>query len=282
MAKKRFVLKMLVLFIFVLVCPLGAEGLPPIEIHFVDVGQGDAILIKVPNGENILIDTGNLSAGYKLEKYLKDHGVFTLSALIITHMHPDHVGGVFGILPDIGAEKMYDNGAKSPNNEFWHEYINFIGDLRLDRGILKSGSTLSFGALKLLVLSPSKPLSGNLNADSIVIRISYGDVKILLMADANMKVEEKLIKEGNVNLASQVLKVGHHGATDATSEAFLGQVDPEIAVISVGRSNRYGYPSGEIIKRIQDRGIRLFRTDVRSSIVISSDGENIGVRCVKE
>lgn len=277
MAKRRFIIKALVLLVFVLVGPLGAEGLPPIEIHFVDVGQGDAILIKGTEGANILIDTGNLSAGYRVRRYLKEQKISRLRALVITHMHPDHVGGIFGILPEIGADKIYDNGAAPHKNEFWHEYMNFISDLRLERGILTAGECFSFGNLNLQVLSPSKPLSGNLNVDSIVIRLSYGDVGVLLMADATNEVEKKLVEDRNVNLPSQVLKIGHHGAADATSAAFLERVAPDIAVISVGKSNRYGYPSNETIKRIRRLNAKLYRTDFNGTVVLMIDGKSVNV-----
>ena len=127
------------LILLFLLWPFQARALPPVEVHFIDVGQGDAVLIKGSEGVNVLIDTGNLSAGHRVGKYLKEQGIICLKALVITHMHPDHVGGIFGILPDIWAEKIFDNGAKPRNSEFWHEYLNLVNDLRLERETLEAG-----------------------------------------------------------------------------------------------------------------------------------------------
>jgi competence protein ComEC len=149
------------------------QGANHLEVHFIDVGQGDAILIKTPSGQNVLIDTGNLSTGDKMKRYLKDEKVSTLNALIITHMHPDHVGGLFCLVPDLAVEKIYDNGAVLIGYDFWEEYINLIKNLKIKREILEEGDEFSFGRVRLRILSPSKPLTGDMNGDSIVIKISY-------------------------------------------------------------------------------------------------------------
>lgn len=300
MFRKMLSVGFMVLVVWVLLCPVGAVALPLMEIHFINVGQGDSIWIKEPEGKNVLIDTGNLSVGHKVRTYLQQNGVAALDALIITHTHPDHVGGIFGILPDIPVKKIYDNGADPGKEEVALEYLNFVEGLYLDRGVLRSEvgghpgeppsgtpselfhgagrGELVFGALRLQVLSPSTPLSGNLNADSIVLRVLYGDIRILLMADATRKVEQALVKQMGEDLRSQVLKVGHHGWADATSEAFLDCVKPKIAVISVGKGNRYGYPAAEVVKAIQDRGIRVLRTDEDGTIVVTTDGEALNVK----
>lgn len=276
MAKKRFVLRALVLFVFVLVCPLSAEGLPPIEIHFVDVGQGDAILIKGPEGANILIDTGNLSAGYRVRKYLREQKISRLRALVITHMHPDHVGGLFCLLPGLEVDKVYDNGITLKGYDFWEEYRSLVRGLDLHRDVLTEGSSLDFGQLFITVLSPWIPLAGDMNADSIVLKLRYGNVRFLMTGDLNFKGEKRLLKKG-IDLRCDVLKVGHHGACDSTSEAFLNKVEPEIAVISVGKDNRYGYPCEETIKRIEKCGSMVYRTDRDKTIVIKTDGKKIEV-----
>ena len=276
MAKSRIELKTLILFVFVLLCPISAEGLPPIEIHFVDVGQGDAILIKVPTEGNILIDTGSLSRGYKVEKYLKDHCVKQLKALIITHFHQDHVGGLFSLLPELRVEKIYDNGIILWGNNFYEEYVMYVRELGLQQGVLRAGNSLSFGDLTLEILSPSDPLFYDLNADSIAIKLVYGKTSFLMAADLTEKGEKRLLDKG-LDLKSDVLKVGHHGALDATSEPFLEKVSPRIVVVSVGKDNRFGYPAQEIIDRLRGKGVRLLRTDVDGTIVIKTNGEQIAI-----
>jgi len=274
---RRIALKSSLVILFISFFVFKAYGLPVLEVHFIDVGQGDAILIKAPNNKNLLIDTGNLSTAYKLKSYLKERGVSALNALIITHLHSDHVGGLFCVLPEVFVEKIYDNGTVLPGNDFYEEYINIIKTLRVKRQIIREGDIMSLGRLVLQVLSPSDPLTMDLNADSVVVKITYGKITFLMAGDLNGKGEDRLLNKG-IDLQSQVLKVGHHGACDATSEAFLEKVNSEIAIICVGKDNRYGYPSAETVERIKRRKIKLYRTDRDSTIVIQTDGENIRVK----
>ncbi len=262
--------------ILLLLCSSSVSGANRLEVHFIDVGQGDAIFIKTPSGKNALIDAGNLSAGHRVRQYLKSRRVSTLDAVIITHMHPDHVGGLFCLVPDLAVEKIYDNGAVLIGYDFWEEYINLIKNLKIKREILEEGDEFSFGRVKLRVLSPSKPLIGDMNGDSIVIKISYGKIAFLLTGDLNKKGEKRLLAR-KLNLRSQVLKVGHHGADDATSEAFLEEVNPLLAVISVGKNNPYGYPGEKTLHLLKRKGVNLFRTDLDGTVVVRTDGERFSV-----
>jgi competence protein ComEC len=275
---KRFVFNLFLFLAISFFWPFIVDAIPPLEIHFIDVGQGDAIWIKGPNKTNILIDAGNLSAGYRVKDYLHKNGVTKLDAVIITHFHPDHVGGIFSVLPDLGVDKIYDNGADPGKEDVALEYLNLLRELGLHRGILVAGDRLEFGALRFLILSPSELLSGNWNTDSIVLLIRYGDVKALFMADATKKVEQGLVEKLGQELNSQILKVGHHGWTDATSDTLLDCVKPKVAVISAGKGNRHGYPGAAIVDEIQNRGINLLRTDLDGTIVFITDGKKIRVQ----
>jgi competence protein ComEC len=274
---RRLAFKSFLVVFIIFFCVFEVYGLPVLEVHFVDVGQGDAILIKAPNNKNLLIDTGNLSTAYRLKNYLKEQRVSNLKGLFITHLHPDHVGGLFCLLPEVFVENIYDNGTVLPGNDFYEEYINIIKTLRVKRQIVKEGDTMFLGNLVLQVLSPSEPLTMDLHFDCVVVKITYGNSTFLMTGDFNRKGEERLLSKG-ADLQSQVLKVGHHGAGDATSEAFLNKVNPEIAVLFVGKDNRYGYPSAETVERIKRKRIKLYRTDHDGTIVIRTDGENIRVK----
>ena len=233
-------------------------------------------MIKGPDGANALIDTGNLSMGCRVERYLRSQGVSRLRVLVITHMHPDHVGGIFGLLPGLEVDKVYDNGVLLNRNVFWDEYRNFLKELNLQRDVLKAGSRLDFGSLSITVLNPFKPFTGNMNADSIVLLLRYGEARFLMAGDLNMNGEKRLL-EKDVDLKSDVLKVGHHGACDSTSEAFLERVAPQIAVISVGLDNPHGYPCQEALKRIEKHVPKVYRTDRDKTIVIRTDGKRAEV-----
>ena len=272
---EKALIKNILFWIFFLICQNAAFALEPIEIHFMDVGHGDAILIKGPENQNVLVDIGNLSAGYRVRNYLKVQNVSSLSAVIITHMHPDHVGGVFVVLPDMNVAKVYDNGAEFPKSELWKEYMKLVNELGLRLESLRAGQRIHFGDLICRVLSPSNALSGNMNADSIVMRMSYGEISLLMMGDATEEVERELVKNREIELESQILKVGHHGGADATSLDFLHRVNPAIAVVSVERDSAFGHPAQEVIDRLKLGRTCLYRTDLDGTVVLGTDGKNL-------
>jgi len=246
-------------------------------VHFIDVGEGDCILIQMPDNKNILVDTGNLSAGYKVKKYLKSKDISQLDCIIVTHMHPDHVGGIFNILPQFRTNIIYDNGYCPQDNEFFFELINLSRNLNIPMKILRAENKLFFGKVTLEVLSPIKPLSGDMNRDSLVIKIAFGKISILLTGDLNIKGEKRLV-QSEFHLKSDVLKVGHHGAEDANSEEFIHKVMPKIAILSVGKNNRYGFPSNKVIERFKIKEIPLYRTDFDGTIIIQTDGNVISIK----
>jgi len=250
-------------------------------VHFIDVGEGDCILIQMPNNKNILVDTGNLSVGYKVAKYLKLKNISQLDCIIVTHMHPDHVGGIFNILPQIKTNHIYYNGYRAEDNHFFLELLNLAKNLNIPLIILNAGNQLCFGIVRLDVLSPKEPLTGDLNVDSIVLKISFGKVNFLLTGDLNINGEKRLM-EMRCNLRSDVLKAGHHGAEDSNSEEFIDEVKPKIAVISVGKNNRYGYPSKEVIGRFKMKEVTLYRTDLDGTIIIKTSGDTLSISTKKE
>jgi len=250
-------------------------------VYFLDVGEGDSILIQMPDNNNILIDTGSLSAGYVVKKYLETKNIFHLEYIIITHMHPDHVGGIFNILPQIKTNFIYYNGYRPNNNHFYFELLNLAKKLNIPLKILKAGNQLFFGKVRLDALSPKQLLTENLNGDSIVLKISFGQVSFLLAGDLNINGEKRLMKMKH-NLRSDVLKVSHHGAEDSNSEEFIDEVMPKIAVLSVGENNRYGHPSKEIIERFKIKEVSLYRTDFDGTVIIQTNGNTLSISLEKE
>ncbi len=255
----------------------GASYLDPLEIHFIDVGQGEAILIRSPSNEAILIDAGPLSSGYLVMNYLTKLNIKKIDYMIVTHMHQDHAGGLFHFLPQLQVGTIFDNNADLSGNDIYEEYLMIVRNLEIPRKTLKFGDRLQLNGLVLDVVSPIDELSGDLNADSIVTRLRYGDINILLAADLTKRGEKKLMGKG-VDLQSQVLKIGHHGACDATSVEFLNAVRPDIAVMTVSEENRFGYPCKETLKLLKEKNIRMIRTDLFGTVVMKSDGRRIWVQ----
>ncbi|HDY68939.1 MAG TPA: MBL fold metallo-hydrolase [Candidatus Scalindua sp.] len=241
------------------------------RIHFINVGEGDSILLEI-EGKSALIDTGNLISGPRLVKYLKGKGIEKLNYLILTHPHPDHIGGVFFILPALKVEKIYDNGQELDGVRKTCAIYRWYEDLvrkRKNYAVLISGDSLTLGSLTLEVLWPPRaPTSSDFNVFSLVIMVKGGGFSCLLTGDLTAPGErELLIRE--VNLKADVLKVGHHGAEDATSQEFLEAVSPGIAVISVDKDNFWGYPSARALERLKKAGVKVYRTDREGDIVLS-------------
>ena len=243
----------------------------PLKIHFLDVGEGDSILIEAPNGETALIDAGNLITGLRVVKYLKKNNIYNLEHLIFTHPHLDHIGGAFFILQMMGIENVYDNGenllALAKSSDVYRWYDDLVRESN-KYGVLRAGDSLLLGEVKLKTLWSPRPLIfSDFNANSLVIMVEYKTFRCLLTGDLTIPAEAELLKKESY-LRADVLKVGHHGFADASSEKFLKAVSPKIAVISVNKDNIRGYPSFEVLTRLKEMGARVYRTDENGNVVI--------------
>jgi len=242
-----------------------------LELHFIDVGYGDSILIKSPSGRFTLIDTGYPEAAEKLSQYLRGENVTTLDYLIITHPHPDHLGGAVEILNIFKANNLRDNGQSIDTFDerltpaMGREYEKkFRG--QPNYRALTGEDIIRWGDITLDILRPPEPLSSpDWNTNSMVIMLRYRDFTALLTADLNKLGEEELLADKGLKLRADLLKVGHHGAGDATGHEFIKAVSPKFAVISVGK-NPWGYPSPMVISRLLEAGVQVFRTDRDGSI----------------
>lgn len=267
---KRFWALVLLLFTFPFLSTLASSGETG-RIHFINVGEGDSILLEI-EGKSALIDTGNLISGPRLVKYLKEKGIEKLNYLILTHPHPDHIGGVFFILPALKVEKIYDNGQELGGVRKSCAIYRWYEDLvrkRKNYAVLISGNSLPLGSLTLEVLWPPEvPTSSDFNAFSLLIMVKGGGFSCLLTGDLTAAGERELLRR-EVNLKADVLKVGHHGAEDATSQEFLEAVSPGIAVISVDKDNFWGYPSARVLQRLKKAGVKVYRTDKEGDIILS-------------
>jgi len=250
-----------------------------LEVNFLDVGQGDAILIKTISGQNILIDGGE---DEKIIKRLSEELSWwdkKIDLIILTHPHSDHVGGLVDVLKRYEVLKVLYTGAihNSPDYLAWLELIK---EKSISLSIINHSQKILLGddcSLEILYPISQDNISGqaNLNNTSIVSRLDYRQTSFLFMGDAEKEVEEILLKIEAGKLKTDVLKIGHHGSDSSSLLGFLEIVDPVYAVIEVGKDNRFDHPSPRIIKRLERLGIKTFRTDMDGNIKFVSNGVNL-------
>jgi len=251
-----------------------------LKIYFLDVGQGDAIFIETPNGNQVLVDGGPDNSvlqklGETMPFYDKDIGL-----VVLTHSDADHLTGLIGVLERYEVENViYSNIVrKSALYNAWREAVTEEGANIIDP---VAGKVIDLGnSVTLAIIHPAESLSGKVmekvNNESVVLMLKYGETEILLTGDIEAKAERQIILSG-ANLDADILKVAHHGSKTSTIEEFLYEVSPQVAVIQVGAKNRYGHPTKEVLGRLESFGSKLYRTDVDGDIKIISDGQNYQV-----
>jgi len=267
----------------------GTSVIPPgyglndgrMQVHFLDVGQGDSALILY-NGSTILIDAGEADEGPGIVTYLKRQGVSDIDLLIATHPHSDHIGGMHDILGNFNVRSVIDSGMPHTTTTY-QKFLETIDRKNITYSTVKRGDSFSPApGLAFLILSASDGSKDqDLNEGSIVLRATYGRVNILFEADAGTTTEESMIDSG-LPLESQVLKVTHHGSPYGTGRAFLERVRPEASIISVGAGNPFNHPAEDTVFRLENTGALLFRTDFDGSIVVRTDGMTFSVETAKK
>ena len=242
--------------------------------HYIDVGQGDASFIELPNGEVMLIDAGIASSSEKIIDYIKNLGYNRIDYVVATHPHADHIGGMAEVIEAFDVGAIYMPKAVSTSKT----YENLLETIKNKGLSVKTGkvgvSVLQEEDLTIEMLAPNQDKYSSLNNYSIVLKITYGNTSFLYTGDA----EELSEKEIMGNVEADVLKVGHHGSDTSSSEEFLKRVNPKYAVISVGEDNSYDHPERSTIKKLEKYTDHIYRTDLNGTVVVTSDGVNIAVK----
>lgn len=252
-----------------------------LEVVFFDVGQGDSIFIESPEGHQILIDGGPSSD--VVEKLAGEMPFFdrTIDLVILTHPDYDHLQGLLHILDRYQVENILWTGIRKETKVF-AEWLSKIKKEKANIIFAERGQSIGTGDWQMEILYPKENLSGQLfeknsNNTSVVAKLIFKENTFLFPGDITKKIEKELLIVGD-NLKSQVLKAAHHGSKSSNSEEFLEAVDPELAVISSGKDNRYGHPHKEVLARLDKFGIRVLRTDLFGDIKMISYGSNYSIK----
>src|SRR5499426_2687030 len=261
-----------------------------LQIYALDVGQGDSALIITPEGKSVLIDAGPPQAGDEVVAALRKRDVQSLDLAVATHPHADHIGGMRQVIENFGVKNFLDSGQVYASKEY-ERMIQAIVEKGIKFIPAKKGMKFDLDSgVKLEVLNPQGDgqwitevrRGGSVeNANSVVMRLSYGNFSMLFTGDAEIETEDLMMKSG-ATLRAQVLKVGHHGSRYATSARFLEAVAPEAAVISVGAGNRYGHPARQTLDRLQKAGVKIYRTDLNGEIAIVADGNTFEIHPARQ
>lgn len=241
------------------------------SVHFIDVGQGDSILIQSPNGKTMLIDGGVKGAGKNIVAYLKEQGVTKLDYVVATHPDADHIGGLIAVLNSISIKNFIDSG-KVHTSQTFEEMLTLINEKNIPYRVPNTDDSINLDRdLTIDVLSADEHASDN-NDASIVLRVAYGDISFLLMGDAGVEMEREMLERTNVH--ATILKAGHHGSNTSSSQLFIEAVDPQATILSYGQDNQYGHPHAEVIAYLQEVDSDIFSTAEAGTIVITTDGNS--------
>ncbi|GAE29362.1 ComEC/Rec2 family competence protein [Halalkalibacter hemicellulosilyticus] len=252
-----------------------ADASNNLQVHFIDVGQGDAILVNLPNGQNMLVDGGENHYGTTVVNYIANRGISRLDYVVGTHPHSDHIGGLSDVINQFSIGRVYMPNVTA-NTKTYEDLLQAIDRkgltiTRARAGLTIVNTVIDGKRLQVNMIAPVRDSYSNINDYSAVMKISYGTTSFLLTGDAEHISEADMINSG-VDLSASILKVGHHGSSTSTTDAFLNRVNPAVAVISVGAGNRYGHPTQTTINKLKARNIAIYRTDMNGSVVFTTTG----------
>lgn len=264
-----YVMSLAILLLFPIM-PAAAEGL---EVHFLDVGQGDCTVIR-QGGHTMLIDAGGNDDADEVINYLSSTlGVHEIDYVIGTHPHEDHIGGLDSVISSFDIENVMLPDVVTGTDTFM-DVLTAINDAGLGITTPVPGGQYQLGDASFTVLGPVGDYGDDLNNWSIALKVVYGDNRFLFTGDAESKAEQDIVGSG-ADLSADVFQAGHHGSETSNTDALLDAASPSYTVISCGENNSYGHPDSAALDRFSARGIQVFRTDLQGTVIADSDGSSI-------
>ena len=255
--------------------PAPVEG--KLNVHFIDVGQGDSILVDLGDTE-ILIDGGDKSPG--VVSYLKNYVDGPLEVMVATHPHADHIGGLIDVLSAFEVKEIWYNGETS-TSKVYSDFMSAVNAENAKVSVATRGNVIQADGLSFKVLNPFN-LKSTTNNNSIVLHLAYGQTDFLFEGDAEQEAEASMLTASDIPVPDvEILKVGHHGSRTASSPAFLEATTPEVAIYMAGKGNVYGHPHAETITALTQIGAKIYGTDINGTIIVTTDGEAYSLKTEK-
>lgn len=241
------------------------------SVHFIDVGQGDSIFIKTPTNKHILIDGGHLTAGEKVVNYLHQQNVQTIDLLIATHPHIDHIGGLIDVIDAFTIDQIVDSGQIHVTKTF-AQYMGRILRDSIPLSIVQRGDIISIDPFLTIEVLNSYNVGESINNSSIVLKITYDQLTLLFMSDLEEAKEKSLLEDHLLD--AHIIKVAHHGSQTSSTKSFIEQVNPQVAILTYGKDNRFGHPTSRVIKNYAAIDALIYSTAVFGDIVIETSGKD--------
>jgi competence protein ComEC len=278
LSSKQKTATLIVLLGIILIVPTAYTALIQMQVSYIDVGQGDSILLHAADDTDILIDGGPKAAGPTVVAYLQEQGIDDIDIMVLSHADADHVGGLISVLESSIPIKAVVYNGQHGETVTYTQVLSAMQVKGLTPTPVVVGQSHTWGNIQAKVLNPKPVLETETNENSVVLLISYGATRFMFTGDIGADTEQEILTHESVVLpiTADVLKVSHHGSRYASSPAFLEAVSPTYAIISVG-DNSYGHPTQEVLNRLEAVGARVYRTDELGTILVKSDGTEVAI-----